>query len=320
MHEVLKRIGEIGIVPVIKITDISKAADLAKALCDGGLPCAEVTFRAAGAAQAIKSIVRSAPDMLVGAGTVLTCAQADEAIEAGARFIVSPGLNPKVVRHCIARGVPITPGCATPSDIEAALELGLEVVKFFPAESLGGLPMIKALSAPYGSLRFIPTGGINAANLNSYLSFNKILACGGSWMVSEALIADGKFAEITALARQAVSVMLGFELAHVGINGGSEQEAELISSAFCDLFGFEKKPGNSAIFAGALVEVMKSAGRGARGHIGFSTNSLPRAAAMLKGKGVEFLEDTMRYGEDGQLKFAYLKQEIGGFAVHLLQK
>ncbi|MDD7300875.1 MAG: bifunctional 4-hydroxy-2-oxoglutarate aldolase/2-dehydro-3-deoxy-phosphogluconate aldolase, partial [Eubacteriales bacterium] len=182
MNEILKKIGLYGIVPVVKIDDVDKAVPLAKALCDGGLPVAEITFRTKCAAEAIKRITTEFPQMLVGAGTVLTTDQADEAVAAGAKFIVSPGLNPKVVAHCQKIGVPITPGCSNPSDIEAALELGLDVVKFFPAEAAGGLPMIKAMSAPYGNLKFMPTGGLNESNILDYLKFNKILACGGSYM------------------------------------------------------------------------------------------------------------------------------------------
>ena len=204
MHEVLKQISKIGIVPVIKIEDPAKAIPLAKALCDGGLPIAEVTFRTACAKQAIAAIAKEVPQMLVGAGTVLTTQQVDEAVEAGAKFIVSPGLNPTVVKYCVSKNIPITPGCANPSDVEQALECGLEVVKFFPAEAAGGIAMIKAMSAPYGGIKFIPTGGINAKNLNDYLSFGKILACGGSWMVKEDLINNDEFDKITALTKEAV--------------------------------------------------------------------------------------------------------------------
>ena len=164
--------------------------------------------------------------MLVGAGTVLTPEQADATVASGAKFIVSPGLNPRVVKHCTEIGVPITPGCANPSDIEAALELGLDVVKFFPAEAAGGLPMIKAMSAPYGNLKFMPTGGLNESNILSYLKFNKILACGGSYMVSADLMNAGEWDKITELTRNAVMQMLGFELKHVGINNTNNRQGK----------------------------------------------------------------------------------------------
>ncbi|MDP4110138.1 MAG: bifunctional 4-hydroxy-2-oxoglutarate aldolase/2-dehydro-3-deoxy-phosphogluconate aldolase, partial [Bacillota bacterium] len=174
MNATLEKISGYGIVPVIKIDDVEKAVPLAKALCEGGLPVAEVTFRTAQAEEAIKRISAEVPEMLVGAGTVLTCEQADKAIAAGAKFIVSPGLNVKVVKHCIEKNIPITPGTSSPSDMEAALELGLEVVKFFPAEQSGGIGFLKAVSGPYTALKFMPTGGVNAANMNDYLAFSKV--------------------------------------------------------------------------------------------------------------------------------------------------
>lgn len=320
MHEVLKKISAIGIVPVIKIEDVSKAVPLAKALCDGGLPCAEITFRAAGVDKAIRAITDALPEMLVGAGTVLTTEQVDQAVEAGAKFIVSPGLNPKVVRYCVDKGIPVTPGCANPSDIEQAIELGLDVVKFFPAEAAGGIKMIKAMAAPYGNIKFMPTGGINAKNLNDYLSFSKIIACGGSWMVNEDLIKAGQFDQITALARQAVEQMLGFELAHVGINAESSGQAAAIAGRFATVFGLPAKDGNSSVFAGSAVEVMKTPYLGTKGHIAIRTNYIDRAVHYLENSGVEMNWDSAKYGDKKELKAIYLKEEIGGFAVHLVQK
>lgn len=209
MDSVFNRLKEYKLVPVVKIEDAEKALPLAQALREGGLPCMEVTFRTACAAQVIRSITSAFPDMLVGAGTVLTTGQAEEAVEAGAQFIVSPGLNPTVVRWCLEHGVPVLPGCSTPTDIETALDLGLNVVKFFPAESSGGIGKIKALSAPYSQVRFMPTGGINEKNLSAYLANPNVLACGGSWMVKEDLIRSDNFEEITRLCRRAVALIKG---------------------------------------------------------------------------------------------------------------
>jgi len=209
MHEVLKKLHELKIIPVVKIEDVEKAVPLAKALSQGGLPCAEITFRTAQAEEAIRRIADALPDMLVGAGTVLTTEQADRAVAAGAKFIVTPGFNPKVVDYCLSLGIPITPGCSTPSDIEQALERELEVVKFFPAENLGGVPTLKAISGPYVNVKYIPTGGINAKNLTEYLSFPKVFACGGSWMVKEDLIKAGDFSAIEQLTAEAVSLASG---------------------------------------------------------------------------------------------------------------
>lgn len=320
MHEVLQKISKIGIVPVIKIEDPAKAIPLAKALCDGGLPIAEVTFRTACAKQAIAAIAKEVPQMLVGAGTVLTTQQVDEAVEAGAKFIVSPGLNPTVVKYCVSKGIPITPGCANPSDVEQALECGLEVVKFFPAEAAGGIAMIKAMSAPYGGIKFIPTGGINAKNLNDYLSFGKILACGGSWMVKEDLINNNEFDKITALTKEAVEQMLGFELAHIGINTDSAEAAAGVAKKFADVFPLPVKEGNSSIFAGSAVEVMKSKGAGCHGHIAFKTNYIDRAVNYLEYRGFQFDQDSAKYDAKGNLTAIYLKEDFGGFAVHLVQK
>ena len=174
---------------------------------EGGLPCAEVTFRTEAATEAIKRMLEAYPDMLVGAGTVLTTAQVDAAIEAGAKFIVSPGLNPKTVRYCQEKDIPILPGVATASDIEQALELGLDTVKFFPAEVNGGLLAIKALSAPYHMMHFMPTGGVNPQNVKDYLAFDKVLACGGTWMVKDALINGGEFEKIKEMTKEAVEIV-----------------------------------------------------------------------------------------------------------------
>ena len=203
MSEILEKIKEIGIVPVIVLEDSKDALPLAEALMEGGLPCAEVTFRTAAAEDSIRAISQAYPEMLVGAGTVLTTEQVDRAVAAGAKFIVSPGFNPRIVQYCQEKGVPIAPGCSSPTDIEQALEQGLKVVKFFPAEQLGGLAMIKALAGPYVDVSFMPTGGINAGNVKDYLAYNRILACGGSWMVKGDLIKAGDFQRITELVKEA---------------------------------------------------------------------------------------------------------------------
>lgn len=320
MNEMLVKIQKMGIVPVVKLDRAEDALPLAKALIDGGLPCAEVTFRTAAAEEAIKAMRQAYPDMLIGAGTVLTTEQVDKAVGAGATFIVSPGLNPKVVKYCVDKGIPIIPGCSSPTDIEAALEFGLEVVKFFPAEAAGGLPMIKAMSAPYVNMKFMPTGGINAKNLLSYLDFNKVIACGGSWMVSDEYIKAGDFAKITNLTREAVSLMLGFELRHIGINAENEDEADKLAGSFERLFGFAKNAGNSSIFAGSGIEVMKSPYLGRNGHIAIQTNYIERAVYHLEARGYTFNYDTKKVDKNGRMTAIYLNEEIGGFAVHLVQK
>ncbi len=321
MNAVLEQISKIGIVPVVKIDNAADALPLAKALCAGGLPCAEVTFRTDAAAEAIEIMTMNLPTLGVRAGTVLNAEQVDAAVAAGAKFIVSPGLNPRTVKYCVEKGIPITPGTSSPSDIEQAIELGLDVVKFFPAEQSGGLAKIKAMAAPYVNMKFMPTGGINAKNLNSYLDFPKIIACGGSWMVPGDLINAGEWDKIEQLTREAVQTMLGFELAHVGVNCENEEEALKAANRFSLIFGFATKNGNSSAFSGNAVEYMKSPYLGKYGHIAIRTNYIDRAVNYLSTVlGVEFDETTAKKNEKGGLKAIYLKEEIGGFAVHLVQK
>ena len=320
MNDLLKKLGTIGIVPVVVIDDVEKAVPLAKALVAGGIPCAEVTFRTAEAEEAIKRMAAEVPELNVGAGTVLTTEQADRAVAAGAKFLVSPGFNRKVVEYCNEKGYLMTPGTSRPSDVEQALECGLEVIKFFPAEAAGGLPMIKAMCGPYTNVKFMPTGGINAGNLNTYLAYDKILCCGGSWMVKGSLIKEGKFDEITKLCQEAVETMLGLEFAHVGINTENADVAAAAAKKFCDIFGFEYDDHSSAVFAGKGIEVRKQMFKGTNGHIAISTNSVDRAIRYLSEvKGVEFDMDSASV-KNGKTTSIYLKDEIAGFAVHLVQK
>ena len=320
MNQILEQIAKIGIVPVIALDHTKDAKPLAKALCTGGLPCAEVTFRTAAAEESIRIMTTEFPDMLVGAGTVLTVEQVDQAVNAGAKFIVSPGLNPKVVSYCIEKEIPVVPGCANPSDVELAMELGLEVVKFFPAEAAGGINMIKSMSAPYNKMKFMPTGGVNENNLKSYLDFKKVIACGGTWMVTKELISSGNFDEIARLTKEAVKKMLGFELKHIGMNAENETEASHIVHKIASTFGMEQKLGNSSIFIGTEVEVMKTPYLGEKGHIAIGTNDIERAIYHMELQGVTFLEDTKKYNAKGDLVAIYLKEQVGGFAFHLLQK
>ena len=203
MHNLENTLRTAGIVPVIKISDAKRAAALAGALCDGGMPVAEVTFRTAAAAESIYKMRETRPDMLVGAGTVLTKASLDDALAAGAQFIVAPGLNPSIVEAALAKNVPVVPGCMTPTEIELAMSLGLEFVKFFPAEAAGGVKFLKAVSAPYAGIRFMPTGGISMKNASDYLSLPYVVCCGASFIASDGQITAGQFDEIAEAARQA---------------------------------------------------------------------------------------------------------------------
>ena len=206
MKTLEERFYDYAVVPVVVLNDADDALPLADALIKGGLPCAEVTFRTDAAEESIRRICESFPDMLVGAGTVLTTEQVERAHKAGAKFIVSPGFDPEIIDCCISIGLPVLPGCITPSEIAQAVKRGLKVVKFFPAEQSGGVAMIKAMAAPYSMVKFMPTGGISTKNLADYLSCDKILCCGGSWMVKEDLIRSGSFDKITDMTREATAL------------------------------------------------------------------------------------------------------------------
>ena len=207
MNTIAEQFSKYGVVPVVVLEDAKDALPLAKALTEGGLPCAEVTFRTEAAEESIRLMTKEYPDMLVGAGTVLTVEQVDRAVAAGARFIVSPGFDPVIVDDCLEKGIPVFPGCITPSELAQAAKRGLEVVKFFPAEQFGGVSTIKALAAPYTTIKFMPTGGVNAKNLKDYLDCSKIVCCGGSWMVKGSLIKEGKFEEIFEMTKEAVGLV-----------------------------------------------------------------------------------------------------------------
>lgn len=313
----MKRIYEFGIVPVIALDDVSIAAKLAQALCKGGLAIAEVTYRTACAHDVMVEMKKACPEMIVGAGTVLTKAQVDSAIDAGAQFIVSPGLNPTIVSYCLEKNIPVLPGCATPSDLEKAIELGLSVVKFFPAEANGGIKSIKAMSAPYKDLCFMPTGGINEHNLSDYLSFDKVMACGGTWMVPKDLMKAKDFKQIEQLTRTAVKKMLNMKLAHVGIN--STDQSDLCAESL-NRFSYETlDERTNSIFVGD-VELMKNPAYGKVGHLAYSTSNVDRAVFYLKQAGFTFDEKSVVYDASHHLTFIYANEEVHGFALHLVKE
>lgn len=319
MNEVLQKVSNIGIIPVIAIEDAAKAVPLARALTAGGLPAAEVTFRTAAGEEAIRQIAQNCPEVLVGAGTVLNVDQCDRALKAGAKFIVSPGYNAELVDHCLKLGVPVLPGCADASEMTQAVNAGLEAVKFFPAEVAGGVEYLKAL-APVFPLQFMPTGGVNTKNLMDYLGFDRIMACGGTWMVKKDLIEGEQWDEITRICKEAVKSMLGFTIRHLGINCADEAEAAGTAKAFSTVFGWDYKAGNSSIFSGTAVECMKTPYLGERGHLAVGTNNVDRAVYHLQLQGIEFNEDSRKTDAKGKTVAIYLKDSFGGFAVHLVRK
>jgi len=314
------KIYDCGIVPVVKLDRPEDAVPLAKALIAGGMRCIEVTFRTAAAEEAIRAIAAEVPEMLLGAGTVLTPEQARRAVDAGAQFVVSPGLSDATVQYCVDNDIPIFPGTASPSDVEKALSYGLKYLKFFPAEANGGLKMIKAMCGPYTNVVFMPTGGINEDNMSAYLAYEKILACGGSWMVKDALIKNQQWDEITRLADSAMRKMLAFSLIHIGINCENADEAAAGAASFSQLLGTTIKDGSSSTFVGKEIELMKSPYLGTHGHIAIATSSTQRAVAYLQAKGYRFNEETFKYDDNGKLKVAYMQGEIAGFAVHFVNK
>ena len=317
--DVLSRLAAAGVVPVVVLDNAADAVPTAKAMVAGGIDVMEITFRTAAAADSIRAVAAEVPEMLVGAGTVLNLEQCKLAVECGGKFIVSPGYDEETVAWCVENGVAVTPGCVTPTEIMAALKHGLKVVKFFPANVYGGLSAIKALSGPFVGLKFIPTGGVNQQNLGEFVSNPSIHAVGGSWVCPKADIAAHNFDKITQLCAEARRGVMGFELAHVGINCENADESLAVCEELEKAFDFEVKTGNSSNFASTGVEVMKSMYLGKNGHLAVRTNKIETAIAELTKRGFAVDMDTAKYKGD-RMVAVYLKNEIGGFAVHLLQK
>lgn len=317
--DVLSRLAAAGVVPVVVLDNAADAVPTARAMVAGGIDVMEITFRTAAAADSIRAVAAEVPEMLVGAGTVLNLEQCKLAVECGAKFIVSPGYDEETVAWCVENGVAVTPGCVTPTEIMAALKHGLNVVKFFPANVYGGLSAIKALSGPFVGLKFIPTGGVNQQNLAEFVVNPSIHAVGGSWVCPKADIAAHNFDKITQLCAEARRGVLGFELAHVGVNCESAEESLAVCEELEKAFDFEVKTGNSSNFASTGVEVMKSMYLGKNGHLAVRTNKIETAVAELEKRGFAVDMDTAKYKGDRMIA-VYLKNEIGGFAIHLLQK
>lgn len=319
MSKILEQLGICGVVPVVVLNEVKDAVPTAKALLEGGVNVIEITFRTAAAKDSIREVAESCPDMIVGAGTVITLEQCKNAVQMGAKFIVSPGFDEDVVAWCVENGIDIIPGCVTPSEIMRALKYGLIVLKFFPANVYGGISAMKALAGPFGGVKFIPTGGVNGQNLGEYISAPFVHAVGGSWLCSKADIAAGNFVKITELCREAHKSVLGFEFAHLGINCYDELVCGEVCDALDRLFTFSPKVGNSSIFSTSAIEVMKTNYLGANGHVAIRTNKIEAAIAHLESKGCILDRETAKFKGD-KMMAVYLKDEIGGFAFHLLQK
>lgn len=314
-QNVLEQMYSSAIIPVVAIDNSSDAVDLAKAFLETGVKVIEITFRTAAGAEAIKKINDSGLDVCVGAGTVITIEMAEKAVAAGAKFLVAPGFDEEVVGWAIENNVSVFPGITSPSDIAKAQKYGLKVVKFFPAEAAGGVKMLKALKGPYADMKFIPTGGISALNIGSYMDLPNVVACGGSWICPSKLIREHQFEEITRLSREAVQNIHDIFLLHLGINAQNEREAEDIANVYANLLGVPVHNGGS-FFAGDMVEINKKPGKGTHGHIALSVRNIDRAMAYFKSIGYTFDEENMPSDEQGIIA-AYFEGEFGGFAIHL---
>ena len=318
-ENVLDRIALTGIVPVLTIQDAARAVPTVQAILAGGIDAVEIAFRTPAAAESIARAAREVPEMLVGAGTVLSLENAEEAVAAGARFLVAPGFNPKVAGWCCEHGVPFIPGCSTASEIEAAREMGYRRLKFFPAASAGGVATLHDFAGPYTDVSFMATGGITPENLSEFLAQKNVYAVGGGWLASPAAIAAGDWAQITANCRSAVRRMHGFALQHVGINTASAAEGERVAKLLSAMFDLPLEDRPDSCFVGSGFEVMKQPGLGTNGHIAIACNDVGRAAAWLEKQGFAFRSEG-RVEDASGLVCLYLRSEIAGFALHLRRR
>ena len=318
-NQVMETLEIIGLVPLAVLDEAKDAVPLAKALQAGGIDTMEITFRTDCALECIAAVKEQVPGFIPGAGTVLTVKQAQEAVTAGADYIVMPGFDPAIVDWCLENGVAVAPGCATPTEVQAAVAKGLKVIKFFPAEKYGGVKTLASLAEPFRTVKFMPTGGVGLENLSDYVTKDFIFAVGGSWLCPKKEMKAGNWEKITEIAKESVRKLLDFQVAHVGINTSGVDEADRISGELAGMFGFPQAKGAASTFVGAGFEIMHAKGFGANGHIAVDTNSVARAEYYLSKLGVEFNEES-RMMNGGKTMGLYLAKEFGGFAVHLRQR
>ncbi|MEX1377473.1 MAG: bifunctional 4-hydroxy-2-oxoglutarate aldolase/2-dehydro-3-deoxy-phosphogluconate aldolase [Eubacteriales bacterium] len=319
MEALRDKLGKIGLIPVVVFEKAEYALPTAKAMIDGGLPVMEVTLRTDAALESMKLIKDKYPEIILGAGTVLNVEQTKNAVEAGCEFIVSPGFNDDVVQYCINNNILVTPGCVTPTEIEHALSFGINVIKFFPASIYGGMKACKALNGPYRMVKFVPTGGVSLDNLTEYADKEFIHAIGGGWLCNTADMANGNYAKITDIVKKSIEVLLGFEIAHVGINMDNKEVSMELTKELSYAFGIGMKEGNSSNFAGSFLEVLNRQYKGKNGHIAIRTNNIDRAVYYLEQRGYKMDEESTTE-KNGKKMAVYLENEFGGFAIHLLQK
>lgn len=309
----------LGVVPIFQVPGVEYAKPLAKALIEGGIPLAEVMLRNEYGIEAIRAMKEEYPQMCVGAGTVLTSEQLKKAEEAGADFIVAPGFDKEIVKEALELNLPVLPGCMTPTEVNEARKLGLDVFKFFPVRTAGGIDAVAEISGPYEKAEFIVTGGMTMEDIGKYLACDKIIAVGGGFVTPDEMILRKDWKGIEALCKKAVGHVMNFHLVHVGINGKSKEEGEKMARRFADVFALPYQAGEKSDFGGSIIEFCKMKFPGKAGHIAIGTPSVERAMAYMERKGVPVRKEFKNTGEDGKIIAAYLEEEFGGFAVHLLR-
>lgn len=319
MKKILEQLEAIGLLPVIKIEECEDALPLAKALVDGGIDAAEITYRTACATEAIAAIHAAYPEMLLGAGTIRSVEQAQEAIQAGASFLITPGFNEDVVAWCKDHDVCIIPGVSSASEIEQAQRYHITTLKFFPAESSGGAKKLKDFAAPYPDITFIPTGGIDEQNLHDYLQLPNVLAIGGSFMIKADAMKQKQWDVIRNTCEQAITTMLSYELMHIGIHATTSETAKQHATLLCSLFHFPYYEKPKSHFAGRGFEIVNKLGNDEHGHFAIYTPYPLRAMYQLAKKGIHFDESSItRNKQTNRINFVYLKESIAGFGMHLI--
>lgn len=320
MLGVMEKIHLVGFVPVVALNNVHKAIGLANALEKGGIPIIEVTYRTEQAPDCLREIREACPNVIAGAGTILSVEQVKSAVDCGAMFIVSPGYDDKIVDYCLENNIPVIPGVSNPSEIQHAVQSGLTVLKLFPAESIGGISAINFMAAPFPGIQFLPAGGVLMSNLGQYLSNEHVFACAGGFVARANMIDNEDWESVINMCQQAMRIALGFEFAHVGLNCETADRARGCANSLCTLFNQTAKEGNSSIFIETHIELMKKPFFGENGHIGFYTNSVERAIYQLGLHGNHVMEDTIRLDGKGRMQSAYLQDNVYGFALHVVRK
>ena len=320
MDNIIRLIKNIGIVPAIKPVSVENTVRIVKALCNGGLPIAEIAYSTDAAHQVLTDVKKTCPEMLIGAGNISSVEQIDPAREAGADFITTPRFDQDIVRYCQSSNISVIPGVSNEREIEAAMSMGLDTVKFFLSEKSGGISRIKALSAAYGKIKFIPAGEITENDFNGYLNEPYVLACCGSWMIDEKAIAEKNFEKITELTGHTVNTMLGLTIKHIGVNE-ENGNGKALAGQFAGIFSGKVRETYKGWFGSEYVEIMSDKFKtGTHGHIGIGVNDPDRARRYYEAMGYEFNESTAGYDEKGVLEIVYFSGEVGGFSVHIVKK